>query len=277
MDGSGQQIAAIRQKQTEGWRVLGKTHRRGTTLEEHQHRSGQLVYAVTGLMVVITQSGRWTIPPQRALWIPPQKPHSIVMLSDAKLRTVYVTPAVIAQCDGFARVDQVHAIRVSQLLSELILGLFEDGRDNKTCDAMVALLLRILGEGVDLPTHLPLPSDRRLRSVSFSMIDQKNWNLSVQDAADLARMSTRNFTRRFSADVGINFRAWRQTARVIASLDLLIAGLPIKEIARKLDYQSSSAFIAAFRSILNASPADFAENSTVSGRQSSVRQITPVE
>lgn len=255
----------ISHRQTEGWRVLGKNHRRWTTLEEHRHQTGQLIYALTGVMLVTTRAGRWTIPPQRALWIPPDHPHSILMISDSQLHTVYFSPHVIAQCHAFTGSGQVHGIRVSPLLRELILGLFEHRREEATCNSIVSLLLRILAESVDLPTHLPLPTDQRLKAATSSILAGMNWELPQQEAADRARMSTRSFARHFSADVGMSYREWRQRARILASLDLLSTGHSTKSVAGKLGYKSVSAFIAAFRTLMEASPGEFVKSNTSSG------------
>ena len=92
------------------WATLAKTHAAGTLLPAHQHRSGQLVFATRGVMLVETPHARWTVPPQRALWVPPHHAHAIEILSATDLRTVYCQPALVAQCASFARRDEVHAV-----------------------------------------------------------------------------------------------------------------------------------------------------------------------
>jgi AraC-like DNA-binding protein len=70
-------------------------------------------------------------------------------------------------------------------------------------------------------------------------------------------MSERTFSRLFIQDTGFSFRTWKQRARICVSLDLLSAGIPIKQVAYQLGFSCPAAFTAAFRSILGSTPRDF--------------------
>ena len=255
-----QNTSLKRQTTVAQWRVLAKHHLRGAVLPEHQHQTGQLVYALSGTMLVETRWSRWTIPPQRALWIPPQHPHSIRMLSHTELRTVYVQPALLALCQRFERQASVHAIVVSPLIRELVLGLFPDRADMEMQSLMVRLLLFALHEGVTLSTDLPLPSDAGLHRAVSRLLASPSTQFSLADVADMAAMSERTFTRRFTADVGVSFRVWRQRARIIASLDLLAAQRSIKFVARAMGFSSTAAYATAFRNLLDRTPTEFRGN-----------------
>ncbi|HZH11967.1 MAG TPA: helix-turn-helix domain-containing protein [Microvirga sp.] len=80
------------------------------------------------------------------------------------------------------------------------------------------------------------------------------------------RMSSRSFARHLHADVGMSYREWRKRARILASLDLLSDGHSVKVVAGTLGYKSVSAFIEAFRSLLDAPPGDFLNTNTPFGR-----------
>jgi len=69
--------------------------------------------------------------------------------------------------------------------------------------------------------------------------------------------SGRTFTRHFTAQAGLSFRAWRQRARIVASLDLLASGRPVKGIAHTLQFESPAAYIASFRALLGCTPHAF--------------------
>ena len=43
----------------------------GFALDDHRHPSAQLIHASSGVMTVATAQGRWVVPPQRAVWVPP--------------------------------------------------------------------------------------------------------------------------------------------------------------------------------------------------------------
>ena len=130
-----------------GWATLARSHAGGAVLPRHQHSRAQLVFGLSGVMLVETDESRWTVPPQRALWIPPQHPHTVQMLSATEMRTVYCRPELIARSDPGRRLTEVHAAEVSPLIRELVLGLFDLRFDHATREAMVTLLLRTLQVG----------------------------------------------------------------------------------------------------------------------------------
>ena len=70
--------------------VMARTFAVGHTIPLHIHRRGQLLHAVSGIMRVETAEAAWIVPPARALWLPPQWPHSVTMRSHIEMRTVYI-------------------------------------------------------------------------------------------------------------------------------------------------------------------------------------------
>lgn len=257
MESKRQKISPKSQNTEMEWRVLAKCHAAGSARPEHKHRTGQLIFALGGVMLVKTGSMRWTVPPQRALWIPAGHPHSIAMLSQVEMRTVYFQPALIEACSGFLRKHEVHAVVASSLLKDLILGLFDEQRDVGTRSLMARLVLHMLRETACLPTFLPMPRNERLHGVLTMLIAANGWNMPVHEVASRAAMSERTFSRRFNADVGLTFRTWRQRARIIASLDMLAANSPVKAIASTLQFASSAAYVSAFRQLLGCAPNEF--------------------
>ncbi len=64
----------------------------------------------------------------------------------------------------------------------------------------------------------------------------------------------RTLTRRYAAETGLAFSAWRQRARLLRALELLAAGQAVTTVALELGYDSLSAFIALFRCVMGVSP-----------------------
>ncbi|WP_434579861.1 helix-turn-helix domain-containing protein [Pseudomonas sp. Z5-35] len=256
-DSIGQKTSLTRHHEPAGFRLLAKRHERGAVLPSHEHQTGQLVFALSGIMLIETHLSRWTIPPQRALWIPPHQPHTIQILSDVEMRTVYFQPALFTQIANFARCHEVHAVVASTLIKELVLGLFEQPREDEMRDLMVHLLLHALREAACLPTHLPMPTDDRLRTALMELISGNQWHWPISEIAYRAAMSERTFTRRFSAEVGLNYRTWHQRARIVASLDLLASNRSVKSVAHTLQFASAAAYVAAFRKITGSTPRAF--------------------
>lgn len=257
---TGQKTSPKRQHGIAEFQLLAKHLCRNSIRPQHQHQTGQLIFALRGTMLIDTPQSRWTIPPQRALWVPSQHPHSIHMLSDVEMRTVYFHSDLIAQIPNFARSTEVHAVVASPLIKELILGLFLRLEDAEMSGLMATLLLHALRDTVCLPTHLPMPLNEKLRNIVMAQLSENNWHIPASDLAARVAMSERTFARRFSDEVGFSYRSWRQRARIIASLDLLEKGRSVKSIANAMQFSSAAAYISAFRKILGSTPLSFQQD-----------------
>src|SRR5215472_3057026 len=124
-------IAVIQGRRTstgDGIHMIANHYRKGTRLDTHMHREAQLVYAARGTMQVTTPKGRWLVPPDRAVWVPGRLPHSIDVLADIDMRTLYFDLAWLKREQEGRDLTQEFVVRVSRLLHETILALF-DGRD----------------------------------------------------------------------------------------------------------------------------------------------------
>jgi AraC-like DNA-binding protein len=251
------QNISLKRQNTEPWRILAKTHFAGSTLLAHQHSTGQMLFAIQGVMLVETAKGHWTVPPQRALWIPPHETHAIEMLTETHMRTVYFRPDFIAGCNAFTQHSKVHVVVASAMIKELVLGLFETVRSDDMRDLMAKLLLHALVETAYLPTYLPMPTDEKLKNTLLTLIAKNDWQQSLDELSARSHMSTRTFTRRFTLEVGMSFRDWRQRARLVKSLDLLALNQSIKSIAHMMGFASASSYCAAFRDLLGCIPSKF--------------------
>ena len=235
------------------WRLLAKTHLRGRVLVRHQHRQAQLLFATRGVMQVKTDHGQWTLPPQCALWIAPAVAHSVLMLSDTSMRTIYFASTAALPN------STVHMVRPTALLRELILALFEPTFGAGAHAQIVALLLRLVHSTKTPPNHLPLPTNPVLLNAAQWVMANRLWNMPLTAIAAKAHMTERSFTRHFSADVGISFRDWRQRARIATALDRVVAGEPIKSIAHLSGFATASAFVAAFKQMMACTPTQFTQ------------------
>jgi AraC-like DNA-binding protein len=124
---------------------------------------------------------------------------------------------------------------------------------------MAALLLQALDESPCLPTQLPMPTSARLQAALAGLAVDECWRLSLGEAASRAAMSERSFSRHFSAELGLSFRAWRQRARLIASLDLLASPRSVKEIAATLGFGDPAAYVSSFKALMGCTPGEFRE------------------
>ena len=96
------------------------------------HREAQLVYAAKGTMQVTTPKGRWLVPPDRAVWVPALFEHAIDVLADIQMRTLYFDLAWLAREKRSKSLDAEFVVRVSPLLHQAILALFDDNNDARS-------------------------------------------------------------------------------------------------------------------------------------------------
>src|ERR1700728_2311339 len=113
---------ALMTRQTAGrplFRTLRNTRTRGDVVALHAHDEAQLIFAASGTMQVYTESGRWLVPPQLAVWAPGGVSHRLDVLSDTELWMIFWHPSVLQAWAPSKSLDREFALRVTPLLREL--------------------------------------------------------------------------------------------------------------------------------------------------------------
>ncbi|MGO1765690.1 MAG: AraC family transcriptional regulator [Advenella sp.] len=232
--------------------AMSKEFALGTRTAVHSHRRAQLLFASRGVIRVSTDKGYWLLPPLRALWVPPNVPHTTMAVSHVDMRTLYVDAnaarALWADCQ---------VIEVSNLMRELILSLTAEPviySQNERGGRIAALILSELPSAQTVATRIPWPRDRRLISICTAIMDQPGLNRPLGAWADAVGASERTLIRLFQSELGMNYRQWLQQVRLADAVCRLSMGQSIATIARELGYHSPSAFSAMFRRALGIPP-----------------------
>lgn len=234
--------------------ATGNDYPDGHLLPSHRHNRGQCLYAITGVLTVITHTGSWVVPPKRALWIPAGIDHEVHMGGITKTRSAYILPEAAKQADL-----PLHCavINVSPLLHELLSTAVDlpaeyefGGRD----DYLMRLIIAEIALMPELPLNAPLPQETRLAALCLQLLKAPSLDYDLDQIAAQVGMSRRNFTRIFRQQTGMSFSNWRQQACLLNALTRMELGQSITSVAMELGYSSSSAFTAAFRRSLGAAP-----------------------
>ncbi|WP_029535455.1 AraC family transcriptional regulator [Saccharopolyspora spinosa] len=220
----------------------------------HRHRRAQLLYGATGTMQVETADGSWTVPPRRAVLIPPGTDHQVLM-DDVSTRSLYLEPSAVPWFPPRCRV-----VGVSPLLRELLLAAVDvppeydrHGRDG----ALMELIRHEIRNLAPLPFDLPLPARADLRNLCEAFQAAPNIRESPAEwAADLG-FSARTFNRVFRAETGLSFQQWRQRACLLHAIRLLSAGRTVTQVAAALAYDTPAAFSVMFRKQSGTTPSSF--------------------
>lgn len=224
----------------------------GDEIPPHTHPRAQLLYAVEGVMRILTPNSVWTIPSHRALWVPPNVEHHSFMMSDLEMRTLYVS-ADISLVLG----NECRAISVSGLLRELILGLLQEPAEYPIPgrgEHLVALIMMEINRASTQSGEIPWPQDRRLQRVCQFVMNSLGAGHTIDDIAAMVGASTRTLIRLFPKETGLKYRQWVQQVQLAEAICRLERGEPIARIAHFLGYSSPSAFTAMFKRSFGVAP-----------------------
>jgi AraC-like DNA-binding protein len=205
----------------------------------HSHARGQLFASLRGLISVGLDDRIWIVPAIHAVWMPPHQPHSVRSHGPFKGWGAYVAESACADLPQTAC-----TLRISGLLREAVLraAVWPMGTLD-TANAQVE------------PFGLPLPRDARLQRIGAALIADPANARDLEQWAGLVAMSSRTLSRRFVTETGFTFTAWRQRARLMRSLEMLAADVPVNTIALELGYSAASVFISLFRRTFGKTPA----------------------
>jgi AraC-like DNA-binding protein len=235
--------------------VIARSYLRGKQIGLHMHRDAQLLFSASGIMQVTTPKGRWLVPPDRAVWLPPRLAHAVDVLADIEMRALLISPDEFTHHPDAPKLNREFVVAVTPLLREVILRLFADGQHSRRRDLLAELALFELAAAEDAATFVPLPQDPRARRVADLVLTAPGALLEMEELAREAGASARTISRLFPIETSLTFKEWRQRARIMAAVEMLGTGHPsIKQVASHLGFSSTAAFGHAFRQIMGVPP-----------------------
>lgn len=221
----------------------------------HSHPRYQLVFGTQGVMTVDTHSDTWVVPPQRAVWVPPNVEHRILTTGLVKFRTLYIredaAARMPARCQAFA---------VTPLLRELVLRATELPVEYDEAGAegrVMQMILDELASLAGLPYNLPMPASRVLERICRAYLARPNDRITLEQLGERHGTTTRTLARRFRRETGMSFSEWRRRARLLRALAWIAEGRPILTVAIDLGYDSPSAFSAMFKREFGMPPSTY--------------------
>jgi AraC-like DNA-binding protein len=168
------------------------------------------------------------------------------------MRSLYVRPR--AALPGWAEPTPVVA---RPLLTEL-LGYLERTALSEEARARGEAVLADLLEPVPMTTiEVRFPADDRARAVAEALRQDPASPRTLAQWGHEVGASGRTLARAFLAETGLPFGRWRTLLRLQCALPALAAGEPAGNVARRVGYETPSAFTAAFRRETGITPASY--------------------
>ncbi|WP_186293490.1 AraC family transcriptional regulator [Vibrio harveyi] len=219
----------------------------------HEHKKGQLLYAPQGCMTFALDNSICTLPPTKAVWIPPHTSHRAVMTNVVAYRSLYF------DCSKYSCPDDIVMVEVNDLLKALIekMALWEWDIEETKTQATSALFWEEFYQAKQFEFSLPLPSDRRLTGFRKAMTKGDFIAPELNQLSQTVGASSKTITRLFKAETGMSYQDWRQQWRLLKAIELLCEERQVSDVAHCLEFSSDSAFIAFFKKQTGQTPLSF--------------------
>jgi AraC-like DNA-binding protein/quercetin dioxygenase-like cupin family protein len=224
----------------------------GLVFDWHTHTDHQLAWAASGVLTVRTKESAWVLPPTRALWIPAGLRHETLSKGTATMRSAYIRPA---RCS--IRWTEPTPVSASPLLAEMIGYLEDPGLEAGRRANAEAVLVDLLQPVTMTTIEVRMPVDDRARNVADAIAADPADGRTLAEWGRDVGASERTLARAFLADTGVSFGRWRTQLRVQVALAELARGEPVGNVARRVGYESDSAFVQAFRRETGVTPAAY--------------------
>jgi AraC-like DNA-binding protein len=167
------------------------------------------------------------------------------------MRTAYLSEAYPS-----AHSD-VRVISVSPLMREVLIRLAE-GNDGDLKPILADVLINEIRQGLLEPLHLPIPNNPRIAELALHLQNEPADQTTLNTWAKRLGFSERNLIRTVRAETGMTFRELRRLTRIMVALERLSAGQSVTETAFDVGFETPSAFIHAFRTLVGQTPRQFA-------------------
>jgi len=224
----------------------------GTEALFHHHRKGQFLLWLRGVLTCEAAGGLWLVPPGSAIWVPGGVTHRMETTGTIACYVVYVDGAA-----GHALPRQCCTLSVTPLLRELVIrsAAFPMHYDQGGMGSrIVALLLEEMALAQPGGVHLPMPADKRLRTLVDAIMAAPATPASIALWARRMDISPRTLSRLVIRETGMSFGRWRRQMHLVIALQWLAKGATMQDVAEGLGYENASNFVAMFRKALGKTP-----------------------
>ncbi|MFG7351488.1 AraC family transcriptional regulator [Shewanella oncorhynchi] len=241
--------------------LLKRTLKPFEHVQRHSHSWGQVIYASQGVLSVITPAGRYIVPPEQAVWVPPFVDHEVIALGQVQLSSLYLDETRIggfppdSTCLSVKPVLQL-LLQEANTLVKSEAGLIDpDFKDRVMRLLMVIRDFMVLAPKVAL--DLPYPRDKKLLRITEALLADPSEQRTLVDWQREVGASARTLARLFKQQTGLSYSQWLQRLRLQVAIQMLSRGESVLTTALSLGYASGSAFGYMFRQLMGVAPSQY--------------------
>ncbi len=226
-------------------------------MHAHTHTEAQLCGLDAGLAVMETGKGSWLCPPGRCMWVPSGTVHSLRSCGRISGWMLHMTAET-----SHALPSEPRVLALTPLLKEIVRRIVEwQARPERDAakQHLVEVLKDELSEASEIPLHLPMPHGPALKRLAARLAESPEGGSDLATLAHEVGLSERSLFRNFQQETGMSPGQWRRQVQVLRSLELLVEGRSVTETSLEVGYESTGAFIRAFREVIGQTPATYAK------------------
>lgn len=238
--------------------VVSRSIAANSGVDKHSHSWGQFVYANKGVLLVVTDTDRYIVPPEQGVWLLPGVAHEVSAISKVELTSFYFDNDLLGELP-----DKCCVLSVNFFLKTLIIeadSIAKNHLFSGSDDLLLKLILNRLSLAPDTIFQLPYPKDSRLLTM-LSLIDNEPSNrYKLEQWGEKIGASSRTISRLFKKETGLNYTTWRQRLNIQIAISQLSKGMSITSISLCLGYESPSAFTHMFKENTGMTPSFYRDN-----------------
>ena len=226
-------------------------------MQAHSHTEAQLCGLDAGLAVMETDRGSWLCPPERCIWIPSGIVHSLRSCGKISGWMLHMNAGMSHTLPAEPRV-----LALTPLLKAVVRRIPEWVAEPEVSAAkqhLVEVLKDEISQASQVALHLPMPHDPALERLAEKLASASGDRNNLATLAHESGLSERSLFRNFQQETGMSPGQWRRQAQVLRSLELLANGRSVTQTSLEVGYESTGAFIRAFRQVVGETPAAYAK------------------
>ncbi|AZA82886.1 AraC family transcriptional regulator [Chryseobacterium lactis] len=222
----------------------------------HLHRrKAQLLYAPSGCMTVTTSDRQFVLPPFRMLWIPSNEIHRVNFRNIVAYRSIYFDTDYAEKYMN----SSLKVLHVNPLLKEIIerICFWDWSAPDRNQENILKVFWNEMNGAREEKLALKMPEDRRFKKAAEEWTTRLSMPPMLKKLAEESGAVEKTISRIFKKETGLSYQDWRQQWRLQRSIELLVEGNSIGEVAYILDFSSDSAFIEFFKKHTGSTPLQY--------------------